>query len=129
MELPQVFLARALDGPRSGEPASPLPSPLYTLLIGKPDLVKDGPQPARRTQLIILGGLLPFLAALAAGRAFGRRAGMVAGVIALLTAPLWIHLTWILPTGWQAAAGLAFLALVARPPGSTPASRSGTGLI
>lgn len=54
---------------------------------------------------------------------------MVAGVLALLTGPLWIHLTWILPTGWQAAAALAFLALVARPPGSPEVLRPGSGPI
>lgn len=126
-ELPYYFLGRALEGPHPGEPSGTVPGPLYPLLVKALGGGRDGGlRGARSLQMVLLGALLPLLSLFAARRLFGRTAGILAGVLTLLLGPVWVHLTWLLPYGWQAALGLLAVGLAAGGP-ERRAAAGGTG--
>ncbi len=111
IEIPWENATRNLSTPPPRGSAVP-PAPLYPHVLKGLGLNSD-PARARSTQLILLGFLLPFFAALAGLRWKGTGAAWSAGCLVLLTGSFHVHAAWFVPAAWQAACVLALLALVA----------------
>lgn len=113
-----VAAARNLDSPQMVEPPVSTTAPAYPHLLARLGDLTTGIKGARQVQWTLLGGLLPFLAGLAAARHFGARTGLVAGGLALVTGGFWVSAGTLVPYAWQTVGAL--LLLVLAPPFGRP---------